>query len=31
VNDREIGTVTGAENRLPVSFERFLLLEAIPA
>jgi alpha-galactosidase len=29
-NDRDLGTVSGAEGRLPVTFERFLLLEAIP-
>jgi alpha-galactosidase len=31
VNDRELGRVTAPEARLAVSFERFLLLEAIPA
>ncbi len=31
VNDRDLGTVSGAPARLPVTFERFLLLEAIPA
>jgi alpha-galactosidase len=30
-NDRELGSVSGSEARLPVSFERYLLLEAIPA
>ncbi|HEV7611571.1 MAG TPA: glycoside hydrolase family 36 protein [Steroidobacteraceae bacterium] len=29
-NDRDLGTVA-AQHRLPVTFERFLLLEAIPA
>ena len=31
VNDRDLGTVSGTDHRLPVTFERFLLLEAIPA
>jgi len=31
VNDRDLGTVSGAQARLPVAFERFVLLEAIPA
>jgi alpha-galactosidase len=31
VNDRELGTVSGTDHRLQASFERFLLLEAIPA
>jgi alpha-galactosidase len=31
VNDRDLGTVSGAPARLPVEFEHFLLLEAIPA
>jgi alpha-galactosidase len=31
VNDRDLGTVSGAQARLTVAFERFLLLEAIPA
>jgi alpha-galactosidase len=31
VNDRDLGTVSGAPARLTVTFERFLLLEAIPA
>lgn len=30
-NERDLGTVSGARGRLPVTFERFLLLEAIPA
>jgi alpha-galactosidase len=30
-NERDLGTVSGAEARLPVTFERFLLLEAVPA
>ncbi|HME37540.1 MAG TPA: glycoside hydrolase family 36 protein [Steroidobacteraceae bacterium] len=30
-NDRELATVSGASARLTVTFERFLLLEAIPA
>ncbi|HEY1315403.1 MAG TPA: glycoside hydrolase family 36 protein [Steroidobacteraceae bacterium] len=30
-NERDIGTVSGAPARLAVKFERFLLLEAIPA
>ena len=31
-NERDVGTVSGAsQDRLPVTFERFLLLEAIPA
>lgn len=30
-NDRDIGLVSGGHHRLPVSFERFLLLEAKPA
>jgi alpha-galactosidase len=30
-NERDLGTVSGAsQTRLPVTFERFLLLEAIP-
>jgi alpha-galactosidase len=28
-NDRDLGTVSGAQNVLPVTFDRFLLLEAI--
>jgi alpha-galactosidase len=30
-NERDLGTVSGANGTLPVTFERFLLLEAIPA
>jgi alpha-galactosidase len=30
-NDRDLGLVTGAHHRLPVTFERFMLLEATPA
>jgi alpha-galactosidase len=29
-NDRELGEVTAAGGPLPLAFERFLLLEAIP-
>jgi alpha-galactosidase len=29
-NERDLGTVSGAKGELPVSFDRFLLLEAIP-
>lgn len=29
-NDRDLGTVSGPHHQLPVAFERFLLLEAIP-
>ncbi len=31
VNERDLGTVSGAPALLPVTFERFLLLEAVPA
>ena len=31
VNDRDLGSVSRAPGRLPVEFEHFLLLEAIPA
>ncbi|MGB6355671.1 MAG: glycoside hydrolase family 36 protein [Steroidobacteraceae bacterium] len=30
-NDRDLGQASGVNHRLPVTFERFLLLEAIPA
>ncbi|MDB6083043.1 MAG: alpha-galactosidase [Gammaproteobacteria bacterium] len=30
-NERDLGTLSGSRARLPVTFERFLLLEAIPA
>ena len=30
-NDRDLGILDGANRRLPVTFERFLLLEAIPS
>jgi alpha-galactosidase len=30
-NDRDLGVVTGAQRRLPVTFDRFMLLEATPA
>jgi alpha-galactosidase len=30
-NDRDLGSVSGAHHRLPVTFERFLLLEVISA
>jgi alpha-galactosidase len=30
-NARDLGTLTASDARLPVSFERFLLLEAVPA
>ena len=29
-NDRELGEVSGAQDRLQVAFERFLVLEAVP-
>jgi alpha-galactosidase len=29
-NARDLGTVSGPDHQLPVTFERFLLLEAIP-
>jgi hypothetical protein len=29
-NERDLGTVSGAKGELPVTFDRFLLLEAIP-
>jgi alpha-galactosidase len=29
-NERDLGTVSGAQGGLPVTFDRFLLLEAIP-
>ena len=31
VNERDLGTVSGAQGRLQVKFERFLLVEAVPA
>jgi alpha-galactosidase len=31
VNERDLGMVSGTQGRLAVTFERFLLLEAIPA
>ncbi len=30
-NDRELGEVSGSEDRLHVAFEHFLVLEAVPA
>jgi alpha-galactosidase len=29
-NDRELGEVSGAADRVQVAFERFLVLEAVP-